>query len=76
MTKLLAFRGDPLVTRERFLEEMNWHEDQDRVTQLTYGESCNTENFRGCGVGCTINSLARITGLKLNTSQHSICGLS
>ena len=71
MTALRAFHNDASI-QEGFIREIRWHEDQDRIVQLTYGEACTAENFRACAVGCSINSMARLYGKKFCTSSHKL----
>lgn len=66
--KMLAYHGNEEF-RRRFLDEMRWHQKQDRVIQGTYGNNWDHENFRGCAVGCSINSLNRM--LKPESDFHS-----
>jgi hypothetical protein len=65
-----AYKADPAF-REAFLTEMRWHRDQDKFMHDTYSEGSNGD-FRGCSVGCSIHSLARLQGRKLDPSNHSI----
>lgn len=66
-----AYKNNPKL-RAKFLAEMDWHAEQDKIVQATYGDSCKNGDFRGCFVGCAVHSLARIEGKKLNTSNHQL----
>lgn len=56
--------------KSALLAEIIKHREQDRVVQGTYGEGIG-ENFRGCAVGCSIDSLFRLGGHVL---PHYLCG--
>ena len=65
-----AYKNDPKL-RADFIAEMAWHQEQDKIKQGTYGEGDNG-NFRGCAIGCSIHSLSRFRGERLETSRHSV----
>ena len=66
-----AYKNDPEL-RAKFLAEMDWHAEQDKIVQATYGDRCKNGDFRGCFVGCAVHSLARIEGKRLETSNHQL----
>ena len=71
MEKLIAFHGDPEL-KAAMLKEARWHVEQDRLIKGTYGQDKTEVKFKGCAIGCSIHSLARLHKKKLDTSDHSI----
>lgn len=67
---LIAYLGDEKL-KEDFLKEISWHQEQDKIIKRTYGEG-KGESFRGCAVGCSINSLNRIQNKTYKTDDHSV----
>jgi hypothetical protein len=68
METLITYHGDPAF-KARFLEEIGKHEQADALVQGTYGNM--NGHFRGCAVGCSLNSLNVIQG-KPATEQIGI----
>jgi len=68
MSKALAYKGDKEL-KDKFIKELEWHAKQDAFLQGTYGKG-QGDNFRGCAVGCGVNSLNRINGTNLDTDSH------
>ena len=65
---LLAFNNDAQL-KEDLMIELEKHRDTDAIIKNTYGNE--SENvFRGCAVGCSINSYNIVKGLTLDTSKH------
>jgi hypothetical protein len=62
-----AFTGK--VTKDEFIKEIKWHKEQDAFMQGTYIEG-NKNNFRGCAVGCSINSINRLLGTAYDYDEH------
>jgi len=62
-----AFKGK--VNKDQFIKEIKWHMEQDAFLQGTYIED-NKNNFRGCAVGCSINSINRLLGTSYNYDEH------
>ena len=60
---LLSFHGDENLKKD-LIEEMEAHQKADDLIQGTYNQS--NGRFKGCAVGCSIESLNRRRGLKLN----------
>lgn len=58
-----AFENTP-VSREQFIEKIDWHVAMDKVQHVGYGDG-RLESFRGCAVGCSINSFSMISGENL-----------
>ncbi len=54
-----------------FIEQIKWHQDQDKIIQGTYGEGSNGD-FKACAVGCSIHSLGRMQGKKFQTDNHKL----
>ena len=70
-TPLIAFHGDAEL-KAAMLREIAWHREQDKIEHGHYGQNFRSQNtFKGCAVGCSINSLNRIKGLKLDTGNHA-----
>lgn len=65
-----SYLSDPEL-KEKFVKEVKWHEDQDKIIKGTYQEGSNGD-FRGCAVGCSVHSLNRMNGTKFSTSDHSV----
>lgn len=69
MKEMRAFHGKAEL-KETLLAEIKWHEEQDKIVQGTYGNE--GDEFKGCAVGCSINSLNRKLGKNFSTSDHKI----
>ena len=66
---MIAFNGDAKLQAD-FIAGMEWHYEQDRIRQRTYGRTCSEEEFRGCAIACGIHTLALMRGENLDTSEH------
>lgn len=66
---MVAYHNDPKLKRA-MLREVRKHERADQIVAGTYGKE--NGKWVGCGVGCSIHSLARIQGRTLDTSDHSL----
>jgi len=62
-----AFKGK--VNKDQFIKEIKWHMEQDAFMRGTYNEG-NKNNFRGCAVGCSINSINRLLGTAYGYGEH------
>ena len=62
-----AFTGK--VTKDQFIKEIKWHKEQDAFIKGTYTEN-NKNNFRGCAVGCSINSINKLLGTAYDYDEH------
>ena len=62
-----AFKGK--VNKDEFIKEIKWHKEQDAFMRGTYNEG-NKNNFKGCAVGCSINSINRLLGTSYNYDEH------
>lgn len=66
-----AFHGDESL-KQQLVEMIKWHEKQDKIVQGKYGIKYGrgfTEDFRGCAVGCAINSLRKIKRVKADAGS-------
>jgi hypothetical protein len=62
-----AFTGK--VNKDEFIKEIKWHMEQDAFMRGTYNEN-NKNNFKGCAVGCSINSINRLLGTAYDHDEH------
>jgi hypothetical protein len=60
-----AFTGTP-ITKEELITELKWHQEQDNFVRGRY-----FEDGKGCAVGCSLESLARKKGIKLDYGDHT-----
>jgi hypothetical protein len=67
--RLQAYNNDA-VFREQVLAEIKRHEDMDAFVDKTYGRY-DSDTFRGCAIGCTINSLNLVTGKNMSYNSHA-----
>ena len=68
----LVTYSHPKVTKAVFLAEIQHHIEIDSFIQGAYGESVNGA-FKGCAVGCSLESVARLTGDRgLSMSSHGL----
>jgi hypothetical protein len=65
---MLAYKNDEKL-KEDFVNEIKWHEKQDKFIKGTYSEGTG-DNFKGCAVGCSIKSLNKLNGTRLQTTNH------
>jgi hypothetical protein len=68
MTNTLTYRGP--VSKAVFVEEMQWHLEADAFVQGTYGGYEYGSVFRGCAVGCAIESINKRLGTRHNNNDH------
>ena len=57
------------VNKDEFIKEIKWHKEQDAFMRGTYNEG-NKNNFKGCAVGCSINSINRLLGTAYDYDEH------
>jgi hypothetical protein len=62
-----AFKGK--VNKDEFIKEIKWHMEQDAFMRGTYTQN-NKNNFKGCAVGCSINSINRLLGTAYDYDEH------
>ena len=59
------------ISKKELIRELQWHLEQDKIIQGNYGEdSLGTNEFKGCMMGCAVNSILRAKGVRLNNSSH------
>jgi hypothetical protein len=56
---------DTTMTKPEMLSALLWHQKQDNFVRGRY-----FENGKGCAVGCSLESVARMKGLALDYSDH------
>ena len=66
---MLSYHNDPRL-KELMVCEMRKHQEADQFVKGTYGESGAAGVFKGCSVGCTIDSVNRILGKSYSPSNH------
>jgi len=62
---MLAFHNDPQLKID-LIRELKWHIEQDMVIQGLYGTGLPMDDshpYKGCTLGCSIRSLARVKGI-------------
>ena len=70
-TTTLRAYSHPKISRDAFLAELQAHQNADRILQGTYWSKQDDGQFRGCAVGCGIESIIRRTGDKLKHDDHA-----
>lgn len=67
-----AFINTP-VTKDKFIKHLQWHKDQDAFVRGNYGEGKEIKEFKGCAIGCSINSIRMEMGdPELSTRDHNL----
>src|SRR3990167_6813587 len=56
---LSAYKNDATL-KAAFVGELHWHREADAFIKGTYGNDQPNGKFKGCGIGCSINSMVRI----------------
>lgn len=69
MAELLTFHDDEELKKD-LMAELERHRELDAFVQGKYGEG-QGDSFRGCAVGCAIDSLNRIRGESYGYGDHS-----
>lgn len=64
-----AFTGT-IATKEEMVNELKLHQEADSFMKGKY-ESMFDGKFKGCAVGCSLESISRLKGLPLVFSDHS-----
>jgi len=62
-----AFKGK--VNKDQFIKEIKWHMEHDAFMRGTYTEG-KKNNFKGCAVGCSINSINKLLGTAYEYDEH------
>ncbi len=65
---MLAYRQG--IKKEEFVSEMKRHQVLDAFVKGTYEKREEGKAFRGCAVGCGIESINRLKGKSLSNSSH------
>ncbi len=68
MDKMTAFHGNPTL-RKKVLAQMRKHQRADAFIHGSYAQAGRKGEFKGCAVGCTLESMRRIE--KLDAIEHS-----
>lgn len=66
---LISYKNDPKL-KKMLVEETIKHRKADRMIKGTYGKE--TDDFKGCAVGCAIHTLNQNLGKNYSTSNHSV----
>ena len=67
----LAYHSDPKFKAD-FVQECIWHREQDRYISGTFQRE-DKEGFKGCSIGCSVNSLKRLGKNSIDYSDHAGC---
>jgi hypothetical protein len=67
---MLSYHNDENLKKMVVLE-MKKHQEQDQFIKGSYSED-DEGIFKGCAVGCTIDSINKVLGRSYSTSSHSI----
>ena len=57
------------ISKQDLAHELQWHFDQDKIIQGSYKEGTGDE-FKGCMMGCAVNSIMRVTGDIVTENSH------
>jgi len=66
-----AFHNDAKLKSD-LLVEITKHEQADAIIKGSYGSKGENGIFKGCAVGCSIESYNKLKGLGLSTTDHSV----
>jgi hypothetical protein len=66
----VAFHGDAKLKAD-LLKEVARHRELDHLRRGTYSNGESGATFRGCAVGCSLESLGRIQGKNYDVSRHA-----
>jgi hypothetical protein len=58
------------ISKSELGKELQWHLEQDKIIQGSYGPEEEAEEFKGCMMGCAVNSISRAKGIHLNHQDH------
>ena len=56
------------ISKKEFNKELERHRKLDMIVQGSYGEDSNHEEFKGCMMGCAVDSIKNITGKELSNN--------
>jgi hypothetical protein len=65
---MLTYHNDPKLKAD-MVAEIRMHQEQDHMIKGAYEK--RNGHFKGCAVGCAVESLNKIKGLKLDHDKHS-----
>jgi len=65
-----AFTDTP-ITKDRFIHHLKWHQKQDAFIKGIYSSN-EYDTFKGCAVGCSLNSVAIELGESIDKSEHAL----
>jgi hypothetical protein len=65
---LISYYNDKIL-KEKIVKEMKLHKEQDRFIKGHYSK--NNGDFRGCAVGCAIDSINKVLNKKYFYNDHS-----
>ena len=57
------------ISKEELAKELQWHLEQDKIVQGLYGDE--EEEFKGCMMGCAVNSIRKINNDALRHDNHA-----
>ena len=57
------------ITKKEFVKELKMHQAADAFMRGTYSDTLDGQ-FKGCAVGCSLESISRTKGIKLKYSSH------
>ena len=57
------------ISKQDLAHELQWHFDQDKIIQGLYTEGSG-DDFKGCMMGCAVNSIRRVTGDVLGEESY------
>lgn len=70
-TNTSSYNNNPSL-KIALVAEMKAHIEADRLVKGTYGKNdVAAEDFRGCSVGCSIVSVNKLTGKKIEVNDHN-----
>ena len=61
-----------IMTKQELLKELRIHQKHDNFIKGSYGKYIgDSKHFKGCAVGCSIESLSRKKNVQVEFSDHS-----
>lgn len=69
---MLSYNND-INLKELLIKEMIKHKEHDQFITGTYGRN-DDGNFKGCTIGCAIDSINKILGRSYYTNNHRVLG--
>ena len=68
---MLSYNNDEKL-KKMVVAEMKKHQEQDQFIKGSYKEKDENGNFKGCAVGCTIDSLNLVLKKSYSTDEHLV----